>query len=305
MKIESALLLLLIATSYSAAQCSERDIVVQVLGVKKGPIADVNAVDFQAKMSGHPVTIANATRFRSSHRIFILVDGSGSMRGEAWSVANAISGHLVKAAPQNSALGLGVISEKKKRLVPFGVNSRAEILQAIDDLKGQNHFPEGATPLIDAVANATNWFVPPSAGDELVVITDGFDNASDKDILSVARQMSASGIRVNVILLLDFDTSITSFQKRMLQTVSNAFASTGGRTVFINPLRFIKKQDAQAQYRAAAASLVTGEGEWVLSVRDVPRHDKWSTWTVDIADLHGKSRHDVVVDFPRWWAPCP
>lgn len=294
---------LLMGTSPALAQCTARVVVAQVVAVRKPPIADVKGEDFRAKLGGLPITVANAAPLQRPRRVLIVVDASGSMRGEPWTAAISLARRLVESAP-HSTIGFSAVSEVNNQSAPFATGSQERILRLLGTLSADDGFPKGKSPVLDAVRKDLQSFSPSHPGDEIVLITDGFDNFSDPEVESATREMSAAGVQINTILLRENDPSLSSFQRTQWKTVIDTLAVTGGRTVIIDPYRLLNDPKAKIGYEELAVNLVSGNGEWVVTLTGAPRRAKWGKWSLEVVDAKNRARKDVVVEFPKWWPPC-
>lgn len=188
------------ADAQSTSQpCNELRVYASVINARTHVVAGLGAQDFSAQLNGKPTPIKSVEQNRSQHRVVILIDHSGSMRGKWEAVHQAALDILQKLPPQTST-SVAIFDEKVRDLVPLTRNRQAAI-DAVEQFFAANRPKSTRTRLFDTLDAALSSLGPSVSGDTLYAITDGGDNLSVNDKSRLEKQLIMSRARFFVALL--------------------------------------------------------------------------------------------------------
>ena len=158
-------------------------------------IKDLQPQDFEAKVGHAVVPIVSVTPdFNNRVLVLLEIDGTKSERIED-TVNLAI--RLARQAPDGRPLAFGIFAKRSLFTKSFNTDSQErakEIAAVIEDAPtlGQR------VALYDALHNALAVFGQHQPGDTVLLISDGFDEASGRGGSEVAKEFEATGTRLLV-----------------------------------------------------------------------------------------------------------
>lgn len=132
--------------------------------------------------------------------IFFILDGSGSMWGEAGAetkieAAKSVMAEVVPALDEDVRVGLMAYGHRRKGdcsdieiLVPAGSVDRGTVLSRVQGIQ-----PRGKTPISDAVATAVGLLRTKEAETTIVLVSDGIETCA-ADPCAVVRKLEQTGI---------------------------------------------------------------------------------------------------------------
>ena len=212
----SALLLiflLALGVRTTAAQTCDVAVPASIVDAQSGTfIASITPAMLHAKIGGKFFPAVSADPIKT-FRVLVLVDSSGSMKGEqAYALSykkktieelrKAIEGEL-SPVPQGVQAGFGIFNEQAAFGNEFTSDSgrfQQMATETAGRLKRREH---GGTALLDALQESLTQFGSPQPGDTVLLITDGGENKSKANDKDVARQFARAGVRVFVLLARD------------------------------------------------------------------------------------------------------
>lgn len=156
---------------------------------------------FQATYANKPVRVIAVGEEQKPHRLIVLLDASGSVRGgttAGWDATVEVAAQLLAALPPLE-IGLALFSEEVEPVLA-PTTARERLVEEIERLRaGPRGTPGGRrqrTALWDSLLDSAQLFGPLQLGDVLYVITDGVDNFSETRPGAVTQAFLAGGIRL-------------------------------------------------------------------------------------------------------------
>lgn len=163
------------------------------------PIEGLRVEDLESKFQVGPAKIVSIVPDDRMHRIVILVDASGSM-GSKWREILTPASILAETEMPNTQMALVVFNDKIEEQVSFSQGQKAIAERLRQIRSGGAITPSGRTALYDSLLAGLQLLEVPTSADSLYVLSDGADNASRTHFDEVARQLSASTVRLFVSL---------------------------------------------------------------------------------------------------------
>lgn len=183
-------------------QCLRRTATLTILPESGSFVPDLAAADFRAEFRGKPVQILSVVQGDQPHRVLIVIDASGSMRGflqSVWVAAIHIADQLVDKTHTKTSFALFVFGEKAGDRIEFAAGNHAvsdRLRQIGLGTNYMNAHVRGQTPLRDSILEGVKMFGIPQPGDAILVITDGGENASHSKSKLLRESLLANGIRL-------------------------------------------------------------------------------------------------------------
>ena len=182
-------------------ECRQRLVAVHVTTRDGAAPPQLTATHFQATTADKPIRVVAVSAEHKPHRLVILLDASGSVRGgttAGWEATVEVAAQLLAALPPME-IGLALFAEEVETVVePTTVRER--LLEEVDHLRaGPREAPGGRrqrTALWDALLDSAKIFGPLEPGDVVYVVTDGVDNFSETRPAVVTETFLAAGIRL-------------------------------------------------------------------------------------------------------------
>lgn len=188
----------------------------------------------------------------------LVLDTSGSMRGDRITAARRAATSFVEALPRGVSVGLVTFSDAA-RVAVSPTEDRAAVIAAIDSVE-----PDGSTALFDSIPAALG-VLPLNARARLVLLSDGEDTASASTLDSVSREARSAGVPIDVVALapsadqLAALTSLAGVSGGTLRTASESGALLGA---FLEASRSF---GAKALLTATLPDEVDGQGQPVTA----------------------------------------
>lgn len=187
--------------------------------------------------------------------VLLVIDTSGSMRGEPLEAAKRAAGEFLAVLPADVRAGVVGFGPQAVLLAPPSTD-RAALGAAVDDLVAN-----GDTALYDAVVFSVDQFTEAAEERAVVVLSDGGDTASFLD-LAAATEAAGSGVRLSVVSLVTETTNAEALEQI-------AAAGDGSVSAVTDPagLADLFRRSATAlvnRYRVTYTS--TGAGEVPIAV---------------------------------------
>ena len=140
---------------------------------------------FDVVEDGEAVT-ADVVRLRSDDlNVIVVVDESGSMRGEPIERAQNAVIRLAETLPAGAEVGLVGFGDEARTLTPL-TEDRSEVVEAVGALA-----PAGETSLFDGIALGLDRLDEAGGIGSLIVLTDGADTSSTISIDDVSARLAA------------------------------------------------------------------------------------------------------------------
>lgn len=152
---------------------------------------------------------------RSVSSGMVVLDTSGSMKGERIAAARLAIQAFLRELPTSTRAGLVTFADKATVAVPAGIDRQA-LLTALDQVRAG-----GDTTLFDAIRVAVDA-LPSDTPGRLVVLSDGADTLSASSLGAARSRAEAAGVAIDVVAL-----QPTADERRILDLL----ASSGGRVI--------------------------------------------------------------------------
>lgn len=158
--------------------------------------SDEAAAPFEVdvKQGSKTVRVA-ATRRTSGLALALVLDTSGSMRGEPLAAAKKAALQFIDALPADAQVSVSSFGATVKAGTPFGTD-KAVARRTVLGLRAK-----GETAMRDAVVAAIDSLRPVTGRKAIVVLSDGADTASKTDRVATLTQVARAGIGVHPIIL--------------------------------------------------------------------------------------------------------
>lgn len=209
---------ILCATSLFAqdTQCLRRTLPFNLIHLKKTPLNSLRPPDLLAELHGKPVKILAVSPGIQPHRVVIVLDASGSMRGgmsnSLWPAAVDIAEQFVAATRTNLSLALYIFGVKSGEHLDFSAGND-RILDRLQHIHADKNYAkehmEGYSPIRDALLQAEGMLGAPEIGDTILLLSDGGENSSRSKEKLLPQSFLAGGIRFFFCLLDQYDSGYT------------------------------------------------------------------------------------------------
>jgi hypothetical protein len=182
-------------------QCRQRIVPIHV-STRDGAVPPpLTMAHFQATYAGQPIRVLAVGEEQKPHRLVVLLDASGSVRGgttAGWDATVEVAAQLLAVLPPLE-IGLALFSEEVEPLLA-PTTARERLVDEVERLRAGPRDTLGGrrqrTALWDSLLDAAKVFGPLQPGDVLYVITDGVDNFSETRPGAVTQTFVAAGIRL-------------------------------------------------------------------------------------------------------------
>lgn len=293
----------------TTADCKERAVIVNALAANGIPIENLAGRDFKVSYHGQlvPVVWSQHRQFPGG-RIIVLLDTSGSMKGESdgsakWKIAHAAALEFVSSAPSLAqvsfmgfALELGPRFEASAGRRPIEDWLNRSTVREGKEVKGR-------TALYQTILAALRDLGPTNPGDAIYVITDGGDNSSKERVSRV--EGALRGVRLFTFLL---NGSLKTEEERSgIEDLYELTNRSGGFLVRISPSvgGYDFRDRTLAAIRTSTRMLQAQMASfYVLGIQFPDNLPKVKDWKVDVVDAGGHRRKDVTVTYPRNLPPA-
>ncbi|HEX2032144.1 MAG TPA: VWA domain-containing protein [Actinomycetota bacterium] len=151
--------------------------------------------------------------------VALVIDTSGSMRGEPIAAAIKAAREFIAGLPANVRVAVVAFSDVPRVLERFG-SERADALTAVDRLEAT-----GETALYDAVETAAGLFAGTSQAN-IVLLSDGGDTASRTGLPSAAAAARRAGATIFAIGLRSSETDVAAL-RRLARETDGRYAPAG------------------------------------------------------------------------------
>ncbi|MDT5062947.1 MAG: Ca-activated chloride channel [Acidobacteriota bacterium] len=157
-------------------------------------VIDLKLEDFELRIDGQPRPISDLNRSEVPVTLALLFDNSSSLTSaREFEKQAAVKFFRSVIRPIDRAAVYSVATEVN--LVQPLTNSVSALVQTVE------HFgkPEGATKLLDAIADAANYLRPYPGRKVIVIVSDGEDTLSDLDFDTTLRRVLAADCQVYAV----------------------------------------------------------------------------------------------------------
>jgi VWFA-related protein len=183
-------------TQVDQSRFPQIDVFVSVTDASGNPVRNVTPDAFRLEENGKPITLAAATHSGEQNPVstVLIIDHSGSM---------AAAAKMTAAKQAASAFVSMMRPGDKTALIQF--DTEIETLQSFTDDKTalqaaiQKIVPRGNTALYDAVDQAAKYFEATQGRKDIILVTDGMDNASKVNRDTLTAKVSNSGFSIYTV----------------------------------------------------------------------------------------------------------
>jgi Ca-activated chloride channel family protein len=157
-------------------------------------VTDLKLEDFELRVDGQPKPISDLNRAEVPVTLALLFDNSSSLTAaREFEKQAAVKFFRSVIRPIDRAAIYSVATEFE--LVQPLTNSVSALVHTVE------HFgkPEGATKLLDAIADAANYLRPYPGRKVIIIVSDGEDTLSDLDFDTTLRRVLASDCQVYAV----------------------------------------------------------------------------------------------------------
>ncbi|HUK87340.1 MAG TPA: VWA domain-containing protein [Terriglobales bacterium] len=293
-------------SAQQADTCLRRTLLVEVTDQKGNPVLDLKPDDFGAEVRGKRAHVIAATPQAGIRRMVILLDTSGSMRGEPSEFLTAlrVAAGLVGLAPPQTRVALMTFSDKIEILGDFTATRQA----MVDQLRkmDQAATSHGRTRIRDAVVEALGMLGPTGPEDALFVITDGGDNASHTDGTQLEKLIGGAGIRLFPLTVGEYPAFGTTYfdspeaegvrQLHRLQVLSGGLGAQFDSS--------LGKDSAEVADTVVAPLLAQANDAYRLELELPEPLKKPSHWKLQVVNLPAGAKRPQLA-YPDELLPCP
>jgi hypothetical protein len=287
------LFLIAFATPAALAQTCTTYVVVDPFNAKTGHgMDDLTAESFQALMGKTSLPVVSATQV-FNNRVLVLAEITG--RADNKDVDTLVRGIASRArtAPDGRPVAFGAFAEEAVIGKDFFTDPQKRS-SAIDEVLAQAaRLPGKYASLFDSLHQAIAVFGPHQPGDTILLLTDGHDNKSKRNLNDMEKEFAASGTRLLVVVRPKFTptgvfadfSQHTREENLSLKVLSS---STGGAYTGFRNDRFL-------------------EFAWVgylLGIEAPATLDKPKEWKLQVRNSNGKVDKNVILDSPWKLTPC-
>jgi Ca-activated chloride channel homolog len=163
---------------------------VSVRDIHGGFVSGLTSADFEIRENGRPQKITSFTHGDDPVTVGLVLDDSGSMRDERIPVINAALGFLDASNPKDEVF-VTHFNDRVRWGLPAGVAFSDDPKLLHQSL--YRNPPEGRTALYDAIVDSLNHLnTGRQSKKSLLLVSDGGDNASTRNIRDVQRAVQES-----------------------------------------------------------------------------------------------------------------
>lgn len=183
---------------------------VSVVDSEGRAIRNLRLQDFEVKINGERVELAELTRAETPVRVALLFDNSGSvLKAREFEVQASVRFFERVIRPDRDLAALFSISTIGRLEQPFSANPRV-LIDAIRRLPP----PEGATALLDTIEMAARYLGDISGRRVIVLVSDGDDTKTDTTFEQALRLAQSLDCQIFVVHTTEFENYIRTGSRR-------------------------------------------------------------------------------------------
>ena len=287
------LVLIALAAPVALAQNCTTYVLIEPFDAKTGHGIDgLTAESFQALMGNASLPVVSATR-DFNNRVLVLTESTGSTDNKEVAMLVRAIADKARNAPAGRPIAFGAFAEEAVIGKEFLTDPQKRS-SAIDEVLAQAaRLPGKYVSLFDSLHQAIAVFAPRQPGDTILLLTDGHDNKSKRNLDDMEKEFAASGTRLLVVIrpkftpigvYADFKQHIRE-ENRSLKILSS---STGGAYTGFKNERFL--EFAWAGY--------------LLGIQAPVALDKPKDWKLQVKSSNGKPDKNIFLYSPWRLTPC-
>jgi hypothetical protein len=171
-------------------------------------LTTLSSTDFKLENHGAPMSVLSWRPDGRRHRVVILLDVSGSMKGlpgsDLWNVVMGFVQHVVAIDSDNAEFALLLFSDRVLETVEFS-EGKVALRHKLEDISRNSKFPIVGTGkdtrIYDALKDGVQLLENPTSAYSLLVITDGLDEGSKSKPNAILQLLSGATVRVFSIMV--------------------------------------------------------------------------------------------------------
>jgi hypothetical protein len=190
---------ILLASTWASAQTCSTYVVADPFDHKTTMgINGLQAEDFQAKLGNTVLPIVKSTQTFDA-RLLVLFETSGTAEDPGLAQQSTELANLAAQAPPGKMLAFGVFAERALFGKGFSSNPQ-DRRSTIDELMAHANSLGKRTALYDALHQALALFGQHQPGDAILLVSDGFDDASKRNGVDLDKEFQVAGTRLLVMM---------------------------------------------------------------------------------------------------------
>jgi hypothetical protein len=191
------LIVIFFSWAYAMAQNCATYALVAAYDKKTGDDIDhLKAEDFRAYLGGHEIPILSLTQ-QFSHRLLVLVETDGR-RSQKVEEAVSLATSLARQAPAGTPMAFGAFAKRSIFTDGF-IGDEQQRAKAISSVIEEADTLGRRVALYNALHKALALFGPHQPGDTVILISDGYDEDSNRSGSEVEHEFEAHGTRLMVM----------------------------------------------------------------------------------------------------------
>jgi Ca-activated chloride channel family protein len=177
---------------------------VSVLDANGRAITTLKLADFELRIDGKPAEIGDLARSETPIRLAMLFDNSSSVRvAREFEKDAAVKFFKQVVRPEKDLAALFSVSTTTTLHQPL-TRDVSSLVNAIELFPP----PEGATALLDGIAEAANYLAEVQGRRVIVIVSDGDDTVSDLTFEQMIRAVQIANCQIYVVKTTDFENYI-------------------------------------------------------------------------------------------------
>jgi hypothetical protein len=279
------------------------------------PITTLSAADLKLGNRSASMSIIGLQHDERRHRVILMLDVSGSMRGvigrPLWPVATTLARHASYAGGENSDIALVLFSDHVLETIGFS-GGRAAVQQRLGEVANDPSFPRpskaGDSRIYDSLKKEILDLRDPTSADSLLLITDGGDEGSTARPDEILDLLSTSRVRVFTILVDPAPGSRTGpdidpFIRMVKKSGGNVFGPINSENSAF--LRTAKTAEANRVLGERLQQFYHGIFENdLLAIRAPFAIPKRQSFDLILTDSSGHKMKNAQIHFPNEIGPC-
>jgi hypothetical protein len=287
-------------------ECRQRFVAVHVATRDGAPSPKLTATHFQAMAADKPIRVIAVSDEHKPHRVIVLLDASGSVRGgttAGWDATVEVAAQLLAALPPME-VGLALFAEEVETVLA-PTTARERLLEEVEHLRtGPREAPGGRrqrTALWDSLLDSVKMFGPLEPGDVVYVITDGVDNFSETRPAVVTETFLAAGIRLFAFAIANQGFAYGTGELERIVEDTGGVVAAGSATDW-RAFRAARDSSPIGSALYAQHRLIAGFHRLELELPETLVRPQ--PWRLTLTGLDENQMNNVVLNYPARLYPC-
>jgi hypothetical protein len=285
--------LILLTTSGLLAQNCTTYVLIEPFNTKTGQGIDgLTAESFQALMGNDSLPVVSATQ-NFNNRVLVLTESTGSADNKEVGMLVRAIADKARRAPTGRPIAFGAFAEEAVIGKDFLTDPQKRSSDIDEVLAQAARLPGKYVSLFDSLHQAIAVFGPHQPGDTILLMTDGHDNKSKRNLNDMEKEFAASGTRLLVVIRPKFTPTgvYADFKQHAREenlSLKILSSRTGGAYTSFRNDRFL--EFAWAGY--------------LLGIQAPAALDRPKEWKLQIKNSNGKIDKDAFLYSPWKLTPC-